>query len=224
MEENDALQRMEREKYMKERLSHDEFLQNRPWDLVESIWKNLLLSNTRTVLPQFVQGDGEYGMTDLQAINAIGQAEFSSKDPKFKRHTFAFSIGYLGSAYTGYQQQRGVEGILTVEDDLDTVLGRKVVAAGRTDKGVSALSQVVSYTSFDTTSTPAQLLRQSQATDACRSGRLAVWDCQRVPRKFHPLFAATWRRYLYLFPLCSGPFSPHGVDVDVDFVNEAFQR
>ena len=48
-----------------------------------------------------------YGLTDLQAIHAIGLEEFNSSDPRFKRLTFALRIGYDGSKYNGYQRQKG---------------------------------------------------------------------------------------------------------------------
>lgn len=54
------------------------------------------------------------------------------------------------------------------------------------------------------------------------SGRLAVYDCVRVPKKFHARSSATWRRYLYLFPLNTGEFS--GFDIDIEFVNNALKR
>lgn len=37
--------------------------------------------------------------------------------------------------------------------------------------------------------------------DAFTTGKLAYFDVQEVPKKFHAMFSATWRRYLYLFPL-----------------------
>jgi tRNA U38,U39,U40 pseudouridine synthase TruA len=89
-----------------------------------------------------------------------------------------------------------------VEDDLRDCLGRTFMAAGRTDKGVSALSQVISfYVNKDHLLDEKTLLEQIQSHPAIQSGRLAVFDCQTVPRKFHALFSATWRRYMYLYPL-----------------------
>lgn len=209
-----------------ERYSHEGFFLARNWDSIEKVWKRLMKSHSAEALPAIFQGyqNGDpFGMTDVDAINAAGQREFTSGNPKFRRTTLAFSIGYLGSAYSGYQQQRGVDGIVTVEDDLDSLLGRKVVAAGRTDKGVSALSQVVSFATYDPIDGN-QLLATMRSSEPCMSGRLAVWNCKRVPRKFHPLFGAKWRRYIYLFPLNAGAFLPNNVDVDVDFINRAFSR
>ena len=95
------------------------------------------------------------------------------------------------------------------------------MAAGRTDRGVSAISQIISFATFDDV-TADDILREFNASLACRQGHLWAWDCQRVPRKFQALFSATWRRYLYLFPLCDGLYNGN-VDVDVPFVLECFQ-
>ena len=135
---------------------------------------------TLSILPEFVLGDHEFGVTDLSVIYTAGYGEFNSNDPRsniiyvlpfiefsivqvwsfllrltsfnirFKRKTFALRIGYDGTKYNGYQIQKGVVGTkTTVEEDIEASLGRKVVAAGRTDKDVSAVSQIVSFTTFD---------------------------------------------------------------------------
>lgn len=38
----------------------------------------------------------------------------------------------------------------------------------------------------------------------CMDGRLSVWEVVRAPKRFHALFSASWRRYIYLFPLENG--------------------
>lgn len=59
-------------------------------------------------------------------------------------------------------------------------------------------------------------------SDACKEGRLNVYNCYRVPRKFNSRSSATWRRYLYLFPLQEGPYQYQGesFDVDINFANK----
>jgi tRNA U38,U39,U40 pseudouridine synthase TruA len=117
--------------------------------------------------------------------------------------------------------QKGIHGVLTVEDDIEASLGRKVVAAGRTDKDVSAVSQVISFATFDDVNAT-DILNKLRDCEAVKSGRLAIFDCRRVPKRFHALFSATWRRYLYVFPLNSGPFQ--GVDVDCAFVDRCLKK
>lgn len=203
-----------------DRKSHLEFLENRNWESVATFWTNIMGCDT---LPDWINGDAEYGVTNLKKIHEIGQKEFSSNDPKSKRKTFAFSIGYNGTKYHGYQQQKTEMDICTVEKDLEISSGRKFVAAGRTDKDVSAVSQIISFATFDDI-TAEQLVHQMKEAEPFKSRRLAVFDCFRVPRKFHPLFSATWRRYLYLLPLSVGGFVPYQTDVDINFVNRCLSK
>lgn len=89
-----------------ERSRHSPF-DERDWDRVAKFWTDMML---RSSLPNFVSGDlsGGYGLTDLKSIHAIGIEEYTSKDPRFKRQTFAVRIGYDGSKYNGYQMQKGI--------------------------------------------------------------------------------------------------------------------
>ena len=59
---------------------------------------------------------------------------------------------------------------------------------------VSAVSQVISCHTFDQSVTPASLQHSFFESVAVREGRLALFDCAVVPKKFHALFSATWRR------------------------------
>jgi len=72
-----------------------------------------------------------------------------------------------------------------------------VQAAGRTDAGVSAAGQVISFHTYDSPMADAML----EAINAVAPGELRVWRVEAVPRAFHATFSAAWRRYLYLFPL-----------------------
>lgn len=201
-----------------DRASHIHFFESRNWTIVSEFWRKIL---SLREMPSFVNGYEQYGVSDLAAIHAVGLMEFQSGDPRFKRQTFALRIGYDGSHYNGYQMQKGIDGVVTVEDDIESALGRKVVAAGRTDKDVSAVSQMISFSTFDNISAD-DILNQFRNSEASKSGFLAVYDCKRVPKRFHALFSATWRRYLYVFPLNSGSFD--GVDVDCPFVNSCLNK
>lgn len=146
-----------------DRSSHRDFLKDRDWNSIASFWRalvtetadidfDLCTSNSLTgdVIKenntQTVSITDEYGTTDLNAIHAVGEAEFLSNDPRFRRKTFAMRIGYDGTAYSGFQRQRcgdNKEPEDTVEGDVYICLGNRTsCAAGRTDKYVSAISQV----------------------------------------------------------------------------------
>jgi hypothetical protein len=204
-----------------ERGSHSSFFGCRNWELVTDFWRAMVKSNNS--FPSFIAGDQEYGLTDLQSLHLAGTAEFSSSNPKFKRKTFALRIGYDGSQYCGFQMQKGAD-CRTVEDDLREILGRATAASGRTDKEVSAVCQIVSFSTFESEVSSDSILARARAATSVAQGRLNIWECWRVPRQFHPLFTARWRRYIYLFPLNCGDFGEECVDVDVRFVNNSLSR
>jgi len=201
------------------RNSHDEFFSNRPWAAVSLFWGHVL-ANGAIDLPWLI-GDEEYGFCRISELAAVAEesGEFGSADVKYsKRRTFCLRVGYRGEAYHGYQQQP--LGILTVEQDLKLCLSPLydggTIAAGRTDKDVSALSQVVCFSTFSEI-TSEQILDAFRSSEPCREQRLAVFECHRVPRRMHPIFCALWRRYTYLMPLNV----PH--DIDAQFVHAALQ-
>ena len=102
--------------------------------------------------------------------------------------------------------------------------------AGRTDRGVSAVSQVFNVVprdlpkgagptgataTSDDLSSAAVILEKLRQSKAVQAGRIAIIDCKRVPKKFNARSRATWRRYCYLFPCTNA--SPDAVDVASGF-------
>ena len=195
-------------------------------------------------LPDFVKGDlaikdtkdqPRFGLADLHSVNQIAQNEFRSKDSRYHhRHTYAMRIGYNGDHFVGYQKQSNLkENTTTVEDCLRPVLKKSALtAAGRTDKGVHAISQVVDFIVSDAPGKREGRLGRSDGSDAisvedistelnalevAKNGHLRVYEIYRVPRQFNARSQATWRRYLYLFPINEN--DGRG-DVDVNFVNK----
>jgi hypothetical protein len=205
-----------------DRSSHTFFFRERDWNRVEEYWTSVVGSRD---LPPYIIGDSEYGVTDLTALHEAGaRSEFSHNDARYqKRHTFALRIGYVGTKYNGFQRQKGVPGVHTVEDDIKIALGYKTYCAGRTDADVSAVSQVINFKSEKEGMSSDMFLRRMQESEPCISGRLQVYDCKRVPKKFNARSMATWRRYLYLVPLNSGAYEG-GYDVDVKFANDVLSR
>lgn len=195
-----------------DRSSHNDFFYDRDYEMIKSYWKYLVSSSH---LPLSFKGCLEYGITDLEIVSKLGAPEYSSEDPRYKRRTYAMVISYDGSKYSGFQQQKG-SGLLCVEDDIEKATGRKVTAAGRTDKGVSAICQVVSFKTYDEISEKT-LIEEFLKSEPCVAGRLGLRQCFRVPKKFNALFSATWRRYIYLFPL------KFPDEFDVSFVNQCLQ-
>ena len=193
------------------------------WDTVKSFWSSIISADRP--LPDFIKGNTTFGIPNIQQLTEMGElsGEFSSNEPRFNdKKTYAIRIGYNGCYYEyGFQRQRvkypEIE-VQTVELDIKEALGLncQITTAGRTDKYVSAVSQVVTIvTSVDVT--PAEILRRGRESKAARSGRLVFYDCARAPRAFNARSSATWRRYLYLVPLENT--SEHVGNVDPTAVN-----
>jgi tRNA U38,U39,U40 pseudouridine synthase TruA len=67
-------------------------------------------------------------------------------------------------------------------------------------------------------------LHALQSCPAAKAGRLAFFECERVPRKFNARSHATWRRYTYIFPLkwTTPPRSPEpgfGAGIELPWLN-----
>jgi tRNA pseudouridine38-40 synthase len=110
----------------------------------------------------------------------------------------ALGIEYLGAAFSGYQIQPhapSVQGAL--QQALTQVANEPITidAAGRTDAGVHATGQVVSFLTSATRS--ADSWRRG-ANSLAGQGVTVHWASE-VDSDFHPRYTATARRYMYLF-------------------------
>ena len=110
----------------------------------------------------------------------------------------ALVIEYDGAAFSGFQRQTNRQ---TVQGALERAASRvadepvTVVAAGRTDAGVHATAQVVS---FHTDADRSPRAWRSGISSLTPSALGVV--CARVFRPvFHARFDALWRRYVYVF-------------------------
>ena len=118
---------------------------------------------------------------------------------------YRLTLEYDGSAYNGFQAQTDqptVQG--AVESALTAFCGETVrlAAAGRTDTGVHATGQVIS---FDLEKDwPARTVMN--ALNAHLVGEaVSVLDCMEVDGEWHARFSATGRRYLYRILNRPGP-------------------
>ena len=109
----------------------------------------------------------------------------------------ALGVGYRGTAYKGWQSQRGGD---TVQDHLEAALSTfaaapiATVCAGRTDAGVHAFNQVVHLDSL-VDRDPFSWVR---GTNRYLPPDIALQWCQPVSDAFHARFLARGRRYRYL--------------------------
>ncbi len=108
------------------------------------------------------------------------------------------TLAYDGTDFRGWQRQRGqrtIQGVL--EDALEPVLGRvpTLSVAGRTDAGVHARGQVVSF------ETPIDPERIQRVVNARLGPEIVVLDARVAPEGFDARFSATAREYRYRIDL-----------------------
>ncbi|CAN5812686.1 tRNA pseudouridine(38-40) synthase TruA [soil metagenome] len=107
------------------------------------------------------------------------------------------TVGYDGTGFWGSQRQAGVR---TVQQELDEALerlgGGKAATefAGRTDRGVHAVGQVVRGADIRPEMSGAAL---HKALNRLLPDDLAISALSRVDPGFHPRFDARWREYRY---------------------------
>lgn len=109
---------------------------------------------------------------------------------------FRIDLAYDGSGYRGYARQTGqrtVQGEL--ERALEVVLGIPIETgvAGRTDAGVHALGQVVSF-SHEPSVDAAELAR---SLNGILGPEISVRSVRETAPDFHARHSARWRRYRY---------------------------
>jgi tRNA pseudouridine38-40 synthase len=109
----------------------------------------------------------------------------------------AFEVSYDGTAYAGWQVQdnaRTIQGV--IEHSLEQVLKQQVriTYAGRTDAGVHAFGQVISFRS-QSSMTGEQFRR---ALNALLPRDIRIMKTLEVGPEFHPRYSARARWYRYI--------------------------
>lgn len=122
-----------------------------------------------------------------------------SKTSAADARTFRATVEYDGTDYFGFQRQR--TGVPSIQAELEKALAQivghpvRVTGAGRTDTGVHALGQVISFTiEWPDRHGPAALQR---AINTNLSPDVAVNDLMETSPGFHPRFDARRRTYEY---------------------------
>jgi tRNA pseudouridine38-40 synthase len=112
------------------------------------------------------------------------------------RH-FKVTIEYDGSGYAGFQYQLGQPSIQQeLERAIEKLTGSKdrVNGAGRTDAGVHALGQVISFSA----ETRIPIEKLTTALNSELSREIAAVRAEEVDEEFHARFSAKRRSYVYL--------------------------
>ena len=113
-------------------------------------------------------------------------------------------IAYLGTNYRGMQSQPGGGTIQDVlEEFLSQVCGEKVriSASGRTDAGVHALCQVISFKTNGII--PCQNILR--VAGSLLPADIAVLSAIEMPERFHARFSAKSKEYIYKISILPGP-------------------
>jgi len=156
--------------------------------------------------------------------------EPASKVDQTVARTFRAIVQYDGTAYNGFQRQR--HGVTSIQAELEDALARladrpiRVLGAGRTDTGVHALGQVISFTiEWPGKHGPGALQR---ALNANLPPDIAVVELVEAEPGFHPRFDARRRCYEYYIlnvpvrrPLLRWRAWHVARTLDVDRMNEA---
>ncbi len=143
----------------------------------------------------------------------------------------ALTLAYDGTEFSGYARQEGqrtVQGVL--EEALAVLLpgSFRTAVAGRTDRGVHALCQVVSCAMELDHVVDLAKFRRSLEKLTPRS--LSIIAVAPVDGEFHARYTAIWRRYRYLISTSSAEI-PHirnlswslGPGIDLDSFKRAAQ-
>lgn len=111
---------------------------------------------------------------------------------------YRLTIQYNGSSWSGWQRQLGVPTIQEKLEDALTELfgGEKIVchASGRTDAGVHALAQVVSFRA----ETPRDPDRMRLGLNTMLPPSISVVEMMHAPADFHARFSAHGKTYRYV--------------------------
>lgn len=122
---------------------------------------------------------------------------------------YSLTISYDGSPFCGFARQPGQS---TVQGDLESALAMlfrhevETVCAGRTDAGVHALGQVVSF-SLDEEDIAGRTFRSiERSVNALTDDRITVRDLQLRSADFSARFSAVSREYRYF--ICNSGQAP----------------
>ena len=141
--------------------------------------------------------------------------------------TYRLDIGYDGSGFHGFARNHGVRTVQgELEEALTTITGIdiKTVVAGRTDAGVHAKGQVVSFE----TDTAIQVDRVWRSLRSMLGPEIAANSVTEVESGFDARFSARSRTYRYSIdespvpdPLVRSSVWHVGEPLDLDAMNEA---
>ena len=167
-----------------------------------------------------------------------GQAAFERADDACRAphdaswHTVALTVAYNGASFAGFARQ-AERSVTTVQGELEQALSLlyrrevKTACAGRTDAGVHALGQVVSFDLDDAEFRAKPLRSLQRSMNALVDDAISISAAEERPFGFSARFDAHWREYHYHIctqsarPVLIAPLAWHlgGVALDLQAMN-----
>ncbi|CAN5799121.1 tRNA pseudouridine(38-40) synthase TruA [soil metagenome] len=142
-------------------------------------------------------------------------------------HVVRIDLAYDGTGFSGFARQEGVRTVQGyLEGALERVLGHEVATtcAGRTDRGVHARHQVVTFEIHQLV----DLARLRRSLDGILSPEVSVVLVTEAEAGFNARFSPAWRRYRYFVdprpsadPLLRSWVWHLGRHLDLDAMNRA---
>lgn len=138
----------------------------------------------------------------------------------------ALVLTYDGSNYHGFQRQKNAVAVQNIlEEKLACIFNENITlsAAGRTDTGVHALNQVVSF--FTEGKIPTEKI--VQASNAILPNDIAIKKSLEMPMEFNARYAVKRKTYIYKIYIGDTPnpffrnYAWHLNKLDLKIINEA---
>lgn len=113
----------------------------------------------------------------------------------------AFTVQYNGKNYFGFQKQKHLPTIQSKLEETFSILFRqpiKIFSAGRTDRGVSALAQVIHFSLEKTSPLVNNMEKLIYAANSILPSDISLQFGKIVAEEFHARFSCLQRKYVYL--------------------------
>jgi tRNA pseudouridine38-40 synthase len=168
--------------------------------------------------PAFTSGNATVAAPQSNDVSQTRGLVIGAPQPGATRHNgqqeeppavLALTVAYAGSGFHGFARQpnqRTVQGVL--EQALEIVFHHEVLTtgAGRTDAGVHALGQVVSFELPASELAQHSLTKMRNSLNALTPDGLVIRAIEQKPAGFSARFSAVEREYRYR--VCASPVPP----------------
>ncbi len=177
---------------------------------------------------------GAGGMKTAEELAALRAQRADAAQAAGFSHTLSLGVQYFGAPFAGFARQQQLD-LKTVQGELEQALSLlyrrdvPVVCAGRTDAGVHARGQVVSFDLSESEFSARTFHSLERSLNALVDDAISIADIQERALGFSARFDARWREYHYHIctqcarPVLIAPLVWHlgGVALNLDAINAA---